>query len=317
MATSPRRRRSTSATAAPWTAISCRRAWPSPKARTSVAVWTCSARVRSRGSRRSSSGPRPSRRRRRRRSRSQPHRSRSRPRASSSAGGMALSDLFSRRRKEDHDGADSGAVDSPAHPTKALAKFLNSLGTRPQPLLLDLGPVIGSNVTFFGEQVGCKILVEDLFKDIDRHVREGKIDQLPAFFEKRFPQEAGVVDGILCWDIFDYLERAAAAPLTRQLTRLLRPDGVMLAFFSTADPRSSVRPTYTRHVIVDRDTLQYRPYAAARGKQRPLLNRDIQRLFEPLRITEQFLLKTNLREVLYRKAAAAAPAAPTSPQAEP
>ena len=34
---------------------------------------------------------------------------------------MALSDLFSRRRKEpDPDAADSGAVDSPVYPTKAL-----------------------------------------------------------------------------------------------------------------------------------------------------------------------------------------------------
>src|SRR6185503_7190478 len=113
-------------------------------------------------------------------SRSPPCRSRNRPRAS--AGGMALSDLFSRRRKDDQDGADSGAVDSPVHPTKALAKFLGILGARPQPLLLDLGPVVGSNVTFFGEQIGCKILVEDLYKDLDRHVREGKIDQLGAFF---------------------------------------------------------------------------------------------------------------------------------------
>ena len=52
--------------------------------------------------------------------------------------------------------------------------------------------------------------------------------------------------------------------------------------------------------------LQYRSYEAARAKQRPLLNRDIQRLFEPLRITEIFLLKTNLREVLFRKPADAA-----------
>ena len=85
--------------------------------------------------------------------------------------------------------------------------------------------------------------------------------------------------------------------------RILRPDGMLLAFFSTADPRSTVQPMYTKHVVVDRATLQHRPYPAARGKQRPLLNRDIQRLFEPLRITEQFLLKTNLREVLFRKPA--------------
>jgi len=42
------------------------------------------------------------------------------------------------------------------------------------------------------------------------------------------------------------------------------------------------------------------------NRKAPLLNRDIQRLFEPLRITEIFLLKTNLREVLFRKPADAA-----------
>lgn len=220
---------------------------------------------------------------------------------------MNLSDLFSRRRKEDSDGADVGAADSPVHPTKALGRFMASLSAHEQPLLLDLGPVVGSNVTFFGEECGCKILVEDLSKDIDRHVREGTLAELPAFFEQRFAKTEGSVDGILCWDVFDYLDKAAAEPLARQLTRILKPDGVLLAFFSTADPRSSVSPVYTKHIVIDRTSLQHRPYPAARGKQRPVLNRDIQRMFEPLRISEQFLLKTNLREVLFRKPAASAP----------
>ena len=90
---------------------------------------------------------------------------------------------------------------------------------------------------------------------------------------------------------------------------MLRPDGLLLAFFSTVtvDPRSVPRPTYTKHVVVDRTHLQHRPYAGrACASSVPLLNRDIQRLLEPLRITENFLLKTNLREVLFRKPAAAA-----------
>jgi SAM-dependent methyltransferase len=209
---------------------------------------------------------------------------------------VALSDLFTRRRKEDQNGGD-GHV----HPTMVLDRFLAGLSGRPQPILLDLGPVVGTNVTFFGEEVGCKILVEDLSKDIDRHVTEGKLDALPAFFDTRFPQEAETIDGILCWDIVDYLDRPAAERLARQLKRVLRPDGVLLAFFSTADAGSATRPTYTKHVVVDRAHLQYRPYAGSRPKQPPLLNRDIQRLFEPLRITENFLLKMNLREVLFRK----------------
>lgn len=213
---------------------------------------------------------------------------------------MALSDLFSRRRRNDPDAA-PGASNAPVHPTKALARFLTLLSARPQPHLLDLGPVVGHNVSFFGEQLGCKIFVEDLSKDIDRHVREGKIDDLPAMFATRFPQQAGSIDGILCWDVFDYLDKVAAQALATQLSRILRPDGVLLAMFSTSEPKPGTAPSYIRHVVVDQSSLQARPYPAARGKQKPLLNRDIQRLFEPLRIAEQFLLKTNMREVLFRK----------------
>ena len=219
---------------------------------------------------------------------------------------VALSDLFSRRRKEPSD-SEVGASDAPVHPTKVLARFVASLSARTQPVLLDLGPVVGSNVSFFGEQLGCKIIVEDLSKDIDRHVRDGKLEELPAALSKRFPQESGSIDGILCWDVFDYLDKASAKKLAEQLTRVLKPDGVLLAFFVTAEPQPGAKPEYTRHVVVNETTLQHRAYAAARGKQRPLPNRDIQRMFEELRITEQFLLKSNLREVLFRKPAATAP----------
>jgi SAM-dependent methyltransferase len=213
---------------------------------------------------------------------------------------LSLSDLFSRKRKDETSAADAGR-NSPVHPTKALDKFLSSLNARSQRLLLDLGPVVGTNVTFFGEELGCKIHVEDLFKDIDRHIAEGRLDALPAFFAHRFAKEDGTVDGILCWDIFDYLDKASAQALARELVRILRPDGVLFALFNIVEAAMKLPPAYTRYVVADRHKLQYRPYRAARGKQRPLVPRDIQRLFEPLRITEQFLLKNNLREVLFRK----------------
>ena len=229
---------------------------------------------------------------------------------------MAFSDLFSRRRKDESDGADAGAADSPVLPTKALGKFLSSLSAHDQPLLVDLGASVGSNITFFGEELGCKILIEDLAKDLDRHIKEEKLDALPGFFAQRFRQEDASVDGILCWDVFDYLDRPSAQALATQLTRILKPEGVLLAFFSTSDPRSTVQPTYTKHVVIDRANLQHRPYPAARPKMRPLLNRDIQRLFEPLRVTEQFLMKTNVREVLFRKPAVPPPAASDAAPAE-
>jgi len=217
---------------------------------------------------------------------------------------LAFSDLFSRRRKDESDTSDTGASKAPVHSTKALSRFVAGLKGRSSPVLLDLGPVIGSNVTFFGERLGCKIIVEDISKDIDRHITEKRLAELPAFFATRFPQESGSVDGVLCWDLFDYLDRHSAPSLAQQLSRLLRPDGVLLAFFNTQEPKDKDAPApavYTKHVVVDQSNLQYRPYPAARGKQRPHQNRDIQRMFEPLRITDQYLLKSNMREVLFRK----------------
>ena len=218
---------------------------------------------------------------------------------------MALSDLFTRLRRHDPASDDARGVPVQTQATKALPRFLSALGSRAQPVLLDLGSIAGSNLTFFGEQLGCKIFVEDLAKDIDRYVRENRTGELAEFLRGRFPQPDASFDGIICWDVFDYLDKTAAQALAPQLVRLLRPDGVMLAFFNQTEAIVNAPPTYTRHVVIDPRTLEHRTQAAVRGKQRPLNNRDIQRMFEPLRISDQFLLKTNMREVVFRKPAPA------------
>jgi hypothetical protein len=188
----------------------------------------------------------------------------------------------------------------PVFSTKALRKFLASLTSRESPVLLDLGPVVGSNVSFFGEQLGCKIFVEDIFADLDRHIREGKIDVLPAFLRARFPQVEGTVDGILCWDIVDYLDKASAQALAGQLTRVLRLDGALLGFFANGQTRDT---RYTKYIIANEVTLKHRTYPALQGRRAVLPNRDIIRLFSGLRVSDSFLLQNNLREILFRKPA--------------
>jgi hypothetical protein len=216
----------------------------------------------------------------------------------------SLTDLFSifggRRAPDADSSATSPSHPEPSYPTKALAKFVKLLSSRESPTLVDLGPVVGSNVTFFGEQLACRMRVEDLAADIDRHVKEDRLADLPKFFETRFAQPAESVDGILAWDVMDFLDRPAATALAQSLTRLLRPEGVLLGLFSTAEGRSQV---YTKYVVVDQANLRYRTYPAARQRQRSLVNRDIIRLFEGLRVTESFLMKNNVREILFRKPA--------------
>jgi hypothetical protein len=214
---------------------------------------------------------------------------------------MGLLDRLATRKTEpDVQHRQVPSDDDPVFATKALRKFLSCLTSRESPVLVDLGPVVGSNVSFFGEQLGCKIFVEDLFADLDRHVRAGTLEALPAFLKKRFPQETGSVDGILCWDLIDYLDRAAAQALAGELTRVLRPDGALLGFFGTAQAREA---RYTKFIIADEVNLKHRSYEAARGRQAILLNRDIIRLFAGLRVSDSFLLQNNLREILFRKPA--------------
>ena len=192
----------------------------------------------------------------------------------------------------------SAAADDPVFATKALRKFLTALTANASPALLDLGPVVGSNVSFFGEQLGCKIFVEDIFADLDRHIWEGKLDRLPDFLKGRFPQATGSVDGVLCWDLLDYLDKPSAQAVATELTRVLRPEGALLGFFGTAQ---TLEARYTKYVIVNEINLKHRSYPAARGRRAVLLNRDIIRMFGGLRVSDSFLLKNNLREVLFRK----------------
>jgi len=214
---------------------------------------------------------------------------------------MGLLDRLAPRRT-DHDAPNhsSAAAGDPIFATKALRKFLTALTSRESPVLLDLGPVVGSNVSFFGEQLGCKIFVEDIFADLDRHVRAGNLDAFPEFLAGRFTQAANTVHGILCWDLIDHLDRPSAQALATGLNRVLASDGTLLAFFSTASTRDA---RYTKFIIVDDLNMRHRAYPAARTRQVNMPNRDILRLFPGLHVSDSFLLQNNQREILFRKPA--------------
>lgn len=179
-----------------------------------------------------------------------------------------------------------------------MQKFLSVVCTRQATEFVDLGPVIGSNIAFLGERVGCKIHVEDLYADLDRHVQQGALDRFPQFLGTRFPLPEASIDAVLCWDLFDYLDPAAAHVLAGELVRVLRPEGVLLAFFGALGPRDM---DYTKYVIEDEDHLRYRFYAAAYRRRRVLQNRDIMKLFDRLDVSDSVLLKSGVREILFRK----------------
>jgi SAM-dependent methyltransferase len=184
--------------------------------------------------------------------------------------------------------------------SKPLATFLSLLFSQPTAELVDLGPVIGSNITFLGERIGCKIHVADLYADLDRHAHEDALDRFPEFLEGRFALLDESIDAVLCWDIFDYLAPAAANVLAGELMRVLRPGGALLGFFGGGGPDDR---RYTKYFIEDEAHLRYRFYAAACTRRQVLQNRDINHLFAGLALFDSVLLKSGVREVLFRKPA--------------
>ena len=169
--------------------------------------------------------------------------------------------------------------------------------SRESPVLMDIGPVVGSNVTFFGERLGCKIILEDLFGDLDRYPKNAEVP-FAEYLKTRLKHEEGSVDGILCWNFFDYLDWRAAQALAGALTKVLRPDGTVLAFFTTV---GSAETRFSKYVIMDEDSVKQRPYSSGGKKQTSFQNRDIIRMFDGMKVAESFLLKTNVREFLFRK----------------
>ncbi len=188
----------------------------------------------------------------------------------------------------------------PAVASKGFPKFLAAVGSQPEPsVVVDFGPVIGGNVAFLGERLGCKLFIEDLLTELDRHKKTGTIFELPAALDARLgKRQDASVDGILCWDLFDFLDKAASQTLARQIIRLLRPGGAVVGFFCTG---ASERAPFTKYEIVDDHTLRHRHHPGAGGQKFPLANRDIIKMFDGLSVAESFLLKNSTREILLRK----------------
>jgi hypothetical protein len=208
--------------------------------------------------------------------------------------------LWDLRNKEKNEAAAAAAAVADAGqviPTKALRKFLSSLTSRESPVLMDLGPVVGSNVTFLGERLGCKIILEDVFGDIERYPKNSETP-LAEYLKTRIKHQEGSVDGILCWNLFDFLDVASGQALAASLKKVLRPEGVLLAFFATI---ASSDARFSKYVITGEESVKQRPYSTVSRKQTALQNRDIIRIFEGLKVAESFLLKNNVREFLFRK----------------
>ena len=196
--------------------------------------------------------------------------------------------------------------------TRALSKFVAALEARDAPIVVDLGPAVGPNVTFLGDRLGCKLHVADILSKVetwwppprpDDADDESETRDLAAELERRraartLDHPGDFADGVLCWDVFDYLDDDAAARLASEVTRVLKPRGVALLCHG---PENPIVTGPVQYEVVDEMTLRYRPLPMARPESRVWYSRPFTNLFAGLTISSSFLLKSRMREVVLRK----------------
>jgi hypothetical protein len=187
-----------------------------------------------------------------------------------------------------------GPPDVSFRTTYVLSDFLADVAARTAPVVVDLGPAVGTNVTFMGEEFACKLYIEDVLAWPADHWNDAENDGAPRLSQ---PDES--VDGIFCWDVLDHLGNAARWALAAELSRVLRPTGVLLLYQRT---EQSSHPDRLLYEIAGPSRLcVHRGPNGGPPIGKPLMHGDLRLMFRGMTATKTVLLKSRMREVLLRK----------------
>src|SRR5262245_20783347 len=194
------------------------------------------------------------------------------------------------------------AAASRTEPSHVLPRLARRLSVLPHPRVLDMGSVVGGNLQFFID-LGCKITSDDLLKPVEvlrsgvsttgidwKNPSTNRLDHSDASFE-----------AVIAWDIFDFLPPAEAKVFARDLHRVTKPGGIVLAYFTSR--QTERREPHRRYRIQSQDKIEWIPVSTARTLRHVYNNRDIQLMFEGFKTHTAFVLQNGTREMLLEKRA--------------
>ncbi len=183
--------------------------------------------------------------------------------------------------------------------------------------VLDLGSTSPINIRHFTEK-GHRIYSEDLLTaatDPELVIKDeygtAALDSR-KFLADNLVYPAAHFDYILCWNLADYLDESLVKPVVGRLWSVLKPGGMLLAFFHTRDAGPD-SPCHRFHIIGP-DTLEMQKIELRRDAvrnpgpprsgsdavqlQRVFNNRHIENLFRDFASIKFFLARDKIREVL-------------------
>jgi hypothetical protein len=183
--------------------------------------------------------------------------------------------------------------------SKGLREFWNAVGATEGMQILDLGAASQQNINFI-TGLGHRLCTEDLYRSLQfdaarKPTAESVENEAAQFFRENLNYGAGQFDGVLCWDLLDFLPDSVITPLVSVLYKFLKPQGHLLAFFHAGQPGQIV--PVEQYKIFDPAQLQVTQRGT--GKLwRSFNNRAIESLFREYASLKFFLTKDSLREVI-------------------
>ena len=178
--------------------------------------------------------------------------------------------------------------------------------------VLDIGATSASNIRFFTER-GHRIYSQDLLEaSTDPHLstrdEQGQLVlDSKKFLEENLAYENGLFDLVFCWNLADYMDESLVKPVVGRLWSVMKPGGMLLAFFHTREAGPDA--PYYRYHLTGSDLLEMHVLNAKRDQrsgpvgrpftlQRVFNNRHIENLFRDFASIKFFLSRDNIREVL-------------------
>jgi 2-polyprenyl-3-methyl-5-hydroxy-6-metoxy-1,4-benzoquinol methylase len=196
----------------------------------------------------------------------------------------------------------SGNETTSVRGSRGLEEFFRNIRDQSGLTILDLGGATQQNVSFI-TNLGHRLYSEDFLQILnetfgaDDTVDQANPGRIEYFLRQTLDYPEGQFDGVLIWDVLEYLEPALLLAVVERLHKIVRPKSYMLSFFHSDDKLDAV-PFYTFR-IQETNTL----HVAERGMHRPVQlfnNRSLEKLFSRFDSVKFFLTRERLREVIVK-----------------
>jgi hypothetical protein len=163
--------------------------------------------------------------------------------------------------------------------------------------ILDLAGANQSNVSYI-TNLGHRIYSEDFLRSLRFASNGDGQPDLDTFLTQNLNHPEASFDGVLVWDVLEYLSAPMLVATIERLFRITKPGSYLLAVFQAQEKSESV-PEY-QFRIQDSKTL----LVAGKGRHKPeqvFNNRSLEKLFHEFESLKFFLARDKLREVIVRR----------------